>query len=138
MKAFIIFVVVLLIMLGAGAGWFYNNHMNRNETRGAGLTLEKDFPAEEIDRLTERYNIIIDRDEVLLPAFEKHNLASYYEDLDREAALEQFREDTYVRLPGGPNLHILFDGKRKTRAFRDAVSEDLAKDFLTGTQRVDF
>lgn len=138
MKAFIIFVTILFLMLGAAAGWYYNLRMNRIESRGASLSLEKSFEPEEVERLLERYNGIIDREEVLLPALQKHDLVSYYELDSEEAALAQFREDTFVSLPGKATLHVLFNGKRKTRKFRDAVSMTLAKDFVEGVRSADF
>jgi hypothetical protein len=135
-KAFIIFVLVLIILLASGIGWFGYQRLNRIEPRGVGLVVEKEFVEADIERLTTRYNAILDREEVLMPTVKKHHLKDYYGVGSNQEAVEEFREDTYIKLPGGKALHVMFDGKRRHRSIRDAASSDLAKDFVEAAQMV--
>ena len=130
MKAFVAFGVILILAVGGIGGYFFWERMNKVEPRGVGLTMSNPVSKGEIDFLTKQYNEILDREEVLIGAVEKHNLAKFYGVSSSEEALELFRKDSYVSLPGETNLHILFMGKRSTRSERDSTARTLAEDFL--------
>lgn len=108
--------------------------MNKIEPRGVGLTLSNPIPADELEMVEKRYNEILDREDILKNTVEKHNLKEYYEVPSSEAALDQFRKDSFIKLPGGKNLHILFEGKRLTRDEREAATRTLAEDFVKAAQ----
>jgi hypothetical protein len=103
---------------------------NRVDPRGVSLELKEAIVEEDIERLGIRYNAILDREKVLMPTVVKHGLLEYYGTISEEVALKKLREDTYVNLPGGRDMHVLFDGQRRTRELREAASSDLAKGFL--------
>ncbi|WP_411847354.1 hypothetical protein AAFN60_08370 [Roseibacillus persicicus] len=134
MKAFIAFVVLLLLVLGGVGGYLFLGKMNRIEPRGVGLTLSNPIPSEEIEFQKQRYNEILDRDEVLLNTVTKHGLKDYYGVASDEKALELFRDDSFIELPGGKNLHVLFRGKRSTRKERESATRTLAEDFVKAAQ----
>lgn len=129
-KGFIAFVVLLFLLAGAGIGFYGWGRLSKIEPRGVGLVVENEIPDAEAESISARYNEILDREEVLMRTVKEHNLKGYYKVSSDQKALTLFREDSYIALPGGNNLHVLFNGKRITRKERDAASRTLAEDFV--------
>lgn len=136
MKAFVAFLVLLALLVLGGGGYFYWDRQNKVENWGVGLTLNKEVEADEVEMVEARYNEILDREELLKKIVEKHKLTDYYEISSNEEAVVRLREDSFVKLPGGSELHILFRGKRSTRAVREATVRTLAEDFVRVSQAI--
>ena len=136
MKAFVSFVIVLILVAGGLVGYLFWERMNRIEPRGAGLVMNSPIPDEEIELAEKQYNEILDQESVLINALEQHDLVSYYGVSSKEEALKLFREDSYVSLPGGKNIHILFRGKRSSRDEREVAARTLAEDFVKAARIV--
>lgn len=129
-KAFIAFVVLLFLLAGVGIGIYGWGRLSKIEPRGVGLVVEDEIPAAEVEKITARYNEVLDREEVLMPTVQKHDLKKYYGVTSDQEALVLFREDSYIELPGDKNLHVLFKGKRLTRKDRESAARTLAEDFV--------
>ena len=136
MKAFIGFVLVLLLAIGGLGGYWAWGRMNRAEDWGVGLELSSELKEGEVEVVETRYNQILDQDAVLANSVEVHDLKKFYGVSSNEKAVEKLREDTFVRIPNGQSMHILFRGKRKTRKERTAVTETLSKDFFKRVQEM--
>ncbi len=129
-KAFIAFVVLLFVAIGGAAGYWVWNKMNRIEDRGIGLVMANPVPQEQIERAEAQYNLILDREEVLRTAVKENELMDYYEVSTEEEAITKLRDETFIDLPGGRNLHLLFTGKRFTRDLREQTTRTMARSFL--------
>lgn len=136
MKAFIAFVVILFLAIGGAVGFWAWGKWNKVEEWGLGLSLGSELEDGEKERVEERYNQILDRDEVLLGAVEAYNLSDYYGVSSSEEALVKFKEDTFVRIHDNSSMHVLFRGKRSSRKEREAVIRTVSEDFLKQVQQM--
>lgn len=134
MKGVIAFIVLLLVIAGGGGGYWAWGKWTKVEQRGVGLELAQAIPAEEIERLEGRYNEILDQSEILVRTVREHQLMGFYKVGSEEEAVEKFREDSSVKLPGDKALHVLFKGPRSTRTLRETAARTLAEDFVKATQ----
>ena len=130
MKAFIAFVLILFLAIGALGGFWAWKKYTRVEEWGLALPLNSTLEENEKERMEERYNQILDRDDVLMNSIETHDLAKYYDVVSKEEALEKLKEDTFIRFHGNDTMHILFKGKRNTREERVTAISTLSQDFL--------
>jgi len=130
MKAFIAFSLILFLSVGVAVGIYGWGRWNRIEQRGTGLSVGRDIPDNKRAGLVEQYNQILDREDILLLAVQEHGLMDYYKVGSEEEAVARFREDSFVELPGGRALHVLFKGKRSTRKLREKASQTIAAELV--------
>lgn len=137
MKAFVAFIVLLVLLGAGGGGFFYWKKMERIEPRGVGLEIARAIPEDQKELLLKQYNLILDKEEVLMRTVEEHHLQKYYEVSSKEQALKRLKEDSFITLPAEKKLHILFSGKRKNRTVREKAARTLAEDFLKAARLAD-
>ena len=134
MKAFIAFVVLLFIVIGAGGGYWAWGKFNKVEEWGLSLDLGEELQESETEIIEERYNAILDQEVILKKTVEKHDLKSYYGVSNAEEAIAKLKEDTFVRIRDRRAIHVLFRGQRKTRDERETAVRTLSEDFLKQVQ----
>ena len=130
MKAFIAFVLILFVAIGGMVGYWGWGKWNKVENWGLALSMGSNVKEGEKERLEERYNQILDRDEILEGAVEKHDLEQYYGVSSSGEAVEKLKEDTFIELKGDSAMHVLFRGKRSSRDQREAAVRTISESFL--------
>ena len=130
MKAFVAFVVIVILAVGGLIGFWGWKKWTRIEDWGVGLALSSELKEGEIEGVEARYNQILDQDEILMKTVQAHNLKGFYGVASDEKAVEMLKEDTFVTIPNSRNMHILFKGKRSTRDEREAAIGTLSNDFV--------
>ncbi|MGJ8725512.1 MAG: hypothetical protein ACSHYB_13215 [Roseibacillus sp.] len=136
MKAFVAFVVILFLAIGGAGGFWAWKKWTKDENWGLALSLGSELAEGEKEKVEERYNQVLDQEDILRKAIEDHDLSSYYGVSSSEDAVEKLREDTFVEIHGNNSMHILFRGKRSTRKEREAAIRTLSEDFLKEVQRM--
>lgn len=134
MKAFVAFVVLLFLVIGGLGGYWAWGKWTKVEEWGLSLDLGGEVEGDEKERVEERYNAILDRDDLLAKTVEKHGLKSYYDVSSSQEAVTNLKEDTFIRIQNKRAMHILFRGQRKTRDTREAAVRTLSEDFLRQVQ----
>lgn len=134
MKAFVAFVVLLFLVIGGLGGYWAWGKWTKVEEWGLSLDLGGEVEGDEKERVEERYNAILDRDDLLAKTVEKHGLTSYYDVSSSQEAVTNLKEDTFIRIQNKRAMHILFRGQRKTRDTREAAVRTLSEDFLRQVQ----
>ncbi len=129
-KAFIIFVVVMLFLGGAAVGYLGWKKWTKPEYWGMRVPLQQEVTESSQKTVEEHYNKILDEREILAAAVEKHSLVSFYKVGGEEAAIERLREDSIVTIHQGKFLDFLVYGPRNQRDFKAEVSETLAQLFM--------
>ena len=136
MKAFIAFVVILFLAIGVIGGFWAWKKWTKVEEWGLALPLSSTLADGEVEKVGERYNVILDQDDVLMGTVEEHGLSKYYGVSSNEEAVALFKEDSFIRIHGNNTMHILFVGKRSSRDERMAAVRTLSQDFLKKVQSI--
>ena len=134
MKAFVAFVIILFLLIGAGGGYFAWTKMQRTEEWGVRLDLGSELSETEKDVVQKRYNAILDQEELLRNTVEKHSLKEYYGVSSNDEAVVKLREDTFVKIHRNKSIDVLFRGKRISRKEREAAIRTLSEQFYSQVQ----
>lgn len=136
MKAFVAFVVILILVIGGGLGFWGWGKLNRVEDWGIALALNSEVNEGEAEGMAERYNKILDQEDILEKVVETHDIEGYYGVSSKAEAVAKLKEDTFVKIHNNRALHVLFTGKRMTRKERLAAVETLATEFRKRTMEI--
>lgn len=134
MKAFVAFVLVLFLLIGAGGGYFVWTKMQRVEEWGVRLNLGSELSDTEKKTVQKRYNAILDQEELLRNTVEQHNLKDYYGVSSSDEAVAMLKEDTFVQIYQNKSIDVLFRGKRISRKEREAAIRTLSEEFYNKVQ----